>query len=173
MGEDTTGYQAAIEAIPEGQLSSRQQRIATGLAMIREGTSCNAAAKACGIPQKTLWRYQHNLVELTSETDIRAAEADLLRGSITIARMAQERIQARLADDDNPMKDGDLVKAYGVGTDKVSIQRGWQRGTRSADDHTRDALGSILDQMRAGDEITYRKADEAIDVTPEGQPDEG
>ena len=168
MAEDPHGYQSVIAEIPRGQLSERQTRIAAGLALIRDGSSVNAAAKQVGIPQRTLWRHDKGLAALTSEKGIQANEQALLAASFDIAQLAAEKITDRLLDETNPVKDADLGKFYGIASDKIAIRRGYARGTGPADEKTQDALAGALERLRQGDQVQITSADptsHAIDVT--------
>ena len=167
MPNDPSGYLEAIAEIPKGQLSERQQRIATGLAMINEGSSCNAAAIAVNIPAKTMWRHNQGYVALTDEKGVQINERALVAASFDMAQIAAQKITDRLLDETREIKDADLVKIYGVATDKIAMKRGWTRGLSAADEKTQDALAGALQHLRDGKQIQIIEPDpvsEAIDV---------
>lgn len=154
---DTTGFDAVLAAIPKGQLSERQQRIAAGMAMVREGSSVLAAAKACGLPNSTLWAYCNDVTKLGRENDGplgRDIEA-LRAASVDASLIAAEKLRKALIEDE--WKHGDLVKAYGVATDKV-IAMGDNRG--AAPNALADVLGALLDK---GD-VSIKRRDPANDA---------
>ena len=168
MGEDHTGMDAVVAEIPRGQLSERQTRIAAGLALIRDGSSVQAAARQVEIPQPTLWRHNRGLSTLNDEKGIQANEQALLAASFDIAQLAAEKITDRLLDETNPVKDADLGKFYGIASDKIAIRRGYARGTGPADEKTQDALAGALERLRQGDQVQITSPDptsQAIDVT--------
>jgi molybdenum-dependent DNA-binding transcriptional regulator ModE len=177
MPEDPTGIKQALESIPKGQLSERQQRIAAGLSLIRDdGKSIHGAAKAVDVPCTTLWRYAKGLTALESERGIDANSTALLNASFDIAQVAASRITDRLFDEDNPVEDKDLVKFYGVATDKIAIKLGWTRGYGSTDEKTQNALAGALQALREGSSVSITKPDkpsEAIDVTHKSTHDDG
>lgn len=160
MGKvDPTGYEAALAQIPKGQLSERQQRIATGMAMVREGSSIWAAAKACQIPYSTLWGYCNNVTKLDNENaGVQGRDLEALQtASLDVSLIAAEKLRKALEEDD--WRHGDLVKAYGVATDKViAFQERPQ-----AD----DAQGqSLLTKLIQGHRITIEPAREGDDAVP-------
>lgn len=157
---DPTGFAKGLATIPKGQLSERQQRIANGLAMIQGGQSIKGAARACGIPMSTLWGYARGVSDLSRENDGgRGRDLDaILDASIDVSLIAAERLRESLVNDE--WKAGDLVKAYGVATDKVALLN--QRST-DAPSGIRELFAAVL----AEGDVTIRKrdpADEAIDV---------
>lgn len=165
MGKvDPTGFQAALATIQPGQLSERQQRIATGLAMIQAGSSCLAASKQCSLPVSTLWRYARGISNLQSENDGgRGRELDAIHdASIDASLIAAERLRDSLIHDE--WKPGDLVKAYGVATDKVIAL---SQRTTEAPMGIRELFSAVL----AENDITIRKRDaidQAIEIEASG-----
>ena len=162
MPKDPTGYNTALATIPKGQLSERQMRISTAVAMVRDGTSLTQAAKRCKVPLTTLHRYVHRVSDAeVQEQDNRAQ--DLLHTSYDIANLAAEAIQTSLVDSPDEWKPGDLVKAYGVATDKtINLTK-----TPQATNPGISALAQLLESS----DITLTKRDDtrdAIDITPEG-----
>lgn len=168
MPTDPTGMQQALETIPSGQLSERQTRIAAGISLVRDaGFSINRAAKECDIPYKTMWRHVKGLVNSATEQGFQADETALIAGSFDVALIANDKIIERLSDDDNPMRDSDLIKSYGVATDKIAAKRQWSRGTQSSDINTRDALTEALESVMRGGSVTVTGPDpisEAVEV---------
>ena len=117
MAKDhTKEVQAQIEP---GALSERDQRIAAGLALVREGTSMKRAAQIAQVPRTTLMRYRDNLSKLGTSNGREQRLADVEELSFDIARIAGERIRESLNDPEETWKPGDLVKAYGTATDKT------------------------------------------------------
>lgn len=161
-----TGFDAALEAIPENQLSSRQQRIAAGVAMIREGSTCLAASKAVEIPYTTLRRYSKALANVvSSEADGRDASFQALADhSIVASTIALERITERLVDDEHEWKDSDLARTYVATAEKAQSLIARPKAEDSG-------VSALRELMQEGD-ITITKRDptkDAIDVTPEDQ----
>lgn len=166
MTNDPTGYSDAIAAIPAEQLSTRQQQIAAGLAMIREGSPCLTAANKVGIPYSTLWRYSKALSKLnSSEADGREASLQALADhSVVASSIALERVTERLVDDEHEWKNGDLIKAYTATADKATAL--------TARPKAEDSGVSALRELLAEGDLTITKRGpeaEAIDVTPEEQ----
>lgn len=165
MGKvDPTGFDSVLAKIPKGQLSERQERIATGLAMIQNGSSIKRAAQTCGIPVSTLWNYHHGISTLGSETGFERDLKSVQAVSHDIALIAGENIVKSLTTEPEAWKPGDLVKAYGVATDKViAFQAG---GQASAPNGIAELVGSLLEQ---GDISIKRrdKAAEAVEVEAE------
>ena len=171
MRNDPSGYLEAIAEIPRGQLSERQQRIAAGIAMIRDGKSCNKAAKEVGIPYSTLFRHKQGLTDPNYEKAFQKGEKALIEGHLAIATLGAEKVFERVEAD--TMSDGDLIKAVGVSTDKLALKRGWARGLSSADEKTQDALAGALEHLRQGHTVTIEKPDpvnEAIEIDATPKP---
>jgi hypothetical protein len=81
--------------------------------------------------------------------------------------MAADIMTERMADNPDAWQNGDLVKAYGVATDKIALKRGWRQGElqRAAD----EGLSAVA-KLLAGHVITATPIDpaaKAIDVTPD------
>lgn len=166
---DPTGYEDALATIPKGQLSERQQRIAAGLAMIREGSSIKKAAEVCRIPKTTMWEYHHSLRSLSDpeikvDRDMKAIQA----ATYDIAQIASEKIIESLSDNAEDWKPGDLVKAYGVAVDKIGIL------SSSAAPGTDGVANLVSALLEAGSvTITPHPPDHAaIDVEATGHTDE-
>ena len=162
---DPTGFDKAIAAIQPGALSERQQRIATAMAMVREGHSILKASKECELPYSTLWGYCRGVSNLGRENDGgRGRDLDALQAaSLDASLIAVEKLRTALLTED--WKHGDLVKAYGVATDKVIAFS--QQPTGEAEDGQ-----SMLAKFLAGHKVTIepkRAGDDAIEV--EGQGD--
>lgn len=161
MPIDPTGYAGALEAIQPGQLSERQQRIATALAMVRDGMSLNQAARVAKIPLSTLWLYHrkgHAVAERETKADFNVAAVTEV--SVDISLMAAERVRDRLAENPDDWSNMDLVKAYGVATDKI-IALAQRAGGQSVEGMTE------LQRLLTGRKVTIEPAqpgDSAIDV---------
>ncbi len=163
---DPTGTKAIVAAIEPGQLSERQQRIATGMALVRDqGMPVKTAARKVHIPRTTLRRYLDGMAELATGEDHEVAITEIRNHSLDISRMAAERIAESLSEKGDEWKPGDLVKAYGVSTDKAVAMT----QHKPPEDDGVSALSRLLE---AGDTVTITKADRAIDVTPERESDE-
>lgn len=172
MADDPTGYADALATINENQLSERQQRISVGLAMIQDGASAAEAARVCGIPHVTMWRYARRYSELESkEGDGRAASIEALADeALVAARIATQRVTERLVDPDHEWKDSDLVKAQGVNIDKVLAFQNRGEGPK------RSGVAAIIAMIEEGADITIRKrhpADDAVEVEADTLEDEG
>lgn len=120
MAIDPTGMRDVIATIQPGALSERQQRIAAGLALLNEGKSYREAARVAKIPHATLWEY-HNKGRAVAEREGKADHnvAAVTEVSVDISLMAAERVRDRLAENPEEWSNMDLVKAYGIATDKV------------------------------------------------------
>lgn len=163
VADDPTGYADALATINENQLSERQQRISVGLAMIQDGASAAEAARVCGIPHVTMWRYARRYSELESkEGDGRAASIEALADeALVAARIATQRVTERLVDPDHEWKDSDLVKAQGVNIDKVIAFQNRGQGPQQS------GVAAIIAMIEEGGDITIRKrdpAEQAIEV---------
>ena len=162
---DPTGFEAALATIPEGQLSERQHRIAAGIALINdEGLSTHEAARRVSIPQATLYRYHRGQVALNQEMP---AERDLeavTRASYDISQIAADAILDSLANEREDWKPGDLIKAYGVATDKVIAIN---RKAAPPDESAAAALVGVLAKAFEGKSVTVTEADpveQAVEV---------
>ena len=161
MPIDPTGYAGALEAIQPGQLSERQQRIATALAMVRDGTPLRKAAVVAKVPYATLWEY-HNKGRSVAGQETKADYniAAVTEVSVDISLMAAERVRDRLAENPDDWSNMDLVKAYGVATDKI-IALAQRTGGQSAEGMTE------LQRLLTGRKVTIEDAqpiDSAIEV---------
>lgn len=162
MSQDTTGYKTAIAKIPQGQLSERQLRIAAALAMVREGKAVRTAAREAHVPLSTLQRYVQKGLEAGRQQEQEVRTAELLDASFDIANMASEAILESLSTDREAWKPGELVKAYGVATDKTAVLS----TQRTSADPGISALAKLLESA----DVTITKRDasqDAIDVTPD------
>ena len=162
MPDDSSGYLEAIAEIPKGQLSERQQRIAAGLAMIRDGSSIREASHLTNIPYSTLYDHKRGLTETDHEKAFQKGERALVDGLLAIATLASEKVFERVEADS--MRDGDLIKAQGVAIDKIALKRGWSKGQQAnGDDHGMTTLARLL----SGKKLTIEDADpvkQAIEV---------
>ena len=139
---DPTGKDAALETIQTGALSEREQRIATALALVREGSSIKRAARDCQIPRSTLSRYVAGVSKLGATNGVAPRVRDLVEVSYDVARIAGESIRESLSERPEDWKPGDLVKAYGVATDKtVALQANRDDGERGV-----SALAALLSE---------------------------
>src|SRR5678815_4355441 len=99
MAIDPTGYTAALATIQPGQLSERQQRIAAGLAMIRDGKSIRSASKATMIPWSTLDRYHRGLSTVGSNDAGAELHIDgISNAAADIALMASQAVLESMRD---------------------------------------------------------------------------
>lgn len=165
MGKvDPTGFDAALATIQPGQLSERQQRIAAGVALMREqGMNSRKAAAVVGVPHATLYRYHRDGVSVKQETGIERDTEDIAEASADIALIAAEAIRESLVQHPEDWKPMDLVKAYGVATDKI-IALG-QKGAAPVVG-IRDLFAGLLGQA----EVTLKRRDpleDAVDVSAE------
>lgn len=120
MAIDPTGYDKALAQIQPGALSERKQRIAVALGMIRDGSSLKNAARVAKVPYSTLWEYQHAQRSLSDpegrgERDMATVQAF----SVDMSLMAAENVIDSLTNERDQWKPGDLIKLYGVATDKL------------------------------------------------------
>lgn len=164
---DPTGFDKAIASIQPGALSERQQRIAAGLAMIREGKSLSAAARAVQVPLSTMWNYHHGVSTLEGgnqqggslSRELEAVHAT----SHDIALLAGENIVRSLTTEPEVWKPGDLVKAYGVAVDKIAILSQQPQGAQEDGQ-------SLLAKFLSGHRVTIepkRAGDDAVEVEAE------
>ena len=137
---DPDGYTTALETIELGALSERDQRIAAALAMVREGRSVAGAARATQVPRTTLSRYVAGVSRLGSTNGIAPRVRDLVDVSYDVARIAGEAVRESLSERPEDWKPGDLVKAFGVATDKTIALA----GQRSEGERGVSALAELL-----------------------------
>lgn len=162
---DPTGMDAVLAQIQPGALSERQQRIANGLALIRDQKyDVKSAAKMVGIPHSTLWRYNRDGFEVKPECGIERDIEALVDVTADIALMAGEHIRDSIASGDDDWKPADLVRAYSAANDKLMS---WtQRGGQKPDDGQ-----SAITKLLAGATIQMapapRDGDQAINVEAE------
>lgn len=155
---DPTGMDAVLAAIPKGQLSERQQRIAAGVALVKEqGFSCKAAAKRVGIPHATLWRYHRDNVTLKPEQGLERDTEDIAEASADIALMAAEAIKDSLSNHVEDWRPIDLVKAYGVATDKIIALGDKKSGPVSG-------ITELFSRIIQDNELVVRKRDRMLDA---------
>lgn len=159
MGKvDPTGIDAALAAIQPGALSERQQRIAAGVALMRDqGLNSRTAAKRVGVPYATLYRYHRDGVTLKQETGLERDTEDIAEASADIALLAAEAIRDSLVNHIEDWKPMDLVKAYGVATDKIIAL-----GQKSAAPVI--GIRELFQGLLGESEITLRKRDPAADA---------
>ncbi len=166
MPDDPTGM---LETLAEADqvmvpLSPRKAKIAAGLALVRDGMPIQRAAKHVDIPTATLWRHARGLSDVNSEKLVQVNEQALVAASFDMAQIAASKLTDRLLDEDHGWKDGDLVKVYGVATDKIAMRRGWSKGQQAnGDDHGMTTLARLL----SGTKLTIEDADpveQAIEV---------
>ena len=137
---DTDGYTTALETIEPGALSERDQRIAAALAMVREGSSVKGAARRAQVPRTTLMRYVAGVSKLGSTNNVARRVDDVAELSYDVARIAGEAVRESLSERPEDWKPGDLVKAFGVATDKTIALA----GQRSEGERGVSALAELL-----------------------------
>lgn len=159
--------QDTLAAIPQGQLSERQVRIAAAVSLVRdEGRTYKAASEATGVPIQTIFRYKHKMTEAFDDAGVAINAKALVAASFDVAQLASQRITERLLDEPESWGNGDLVKAYGVATDKIALKLRWRDGTEARES---DEGVSAISKMLRGATIVMPRQDEhsdAIDVTP-------
>lgn len=146
MAIDPTGMATAVAAIQVGALSERQQRIATGLALIRDGKPIKRAAIEVGIPESTMWRYAHGVSKVES-ADADGMDADLRtlnEASFDVALIAAEAVRDELVNNRDAWKPADLVRAYSAATDRVISLN--QRSNQPQNQQT--SLASLLQGLK-------------------------
>lgn len=161
---DPTGLIEAGQSIREGQLSTRQQRIAHGLALQAAGHSWREAGRLSGVPWSTLYHAKRTPGIKRRDDIANGAERDIVASQMAISLEASTLVMQRLPD----MKDSNLINAMKTATIAVSSARDWRRGAPSS--AQADAGMSTLAQMLQGKRVTIEDAPEApepIDVTPE------
>jgi len=158
---DTSGYSDAIAEIPKKQLSTREQLIAAGIAMVKvDGFSILQASKKTGIPYTTLSRHVRGITTTVSN-NVEAAREDLLETAYAVANGAASHLHARLDDEDHEWKDGDLAKVYGIATDKFER-------LHNAGGTPTSGVAALIDVLTKEHSVTLTKRDpaqDAIDVT--------
>lgn len=161
MASDPTGFAGAIKELPESGLSSRQQRVAAAIAMVKNGHTQRDASEATGIPKTTLYRALRGIGTIRDQgKQDEAATRAILEASQAISLKASEVVMEGL--DDPNVKLGDAVKAFGVAVDKIHA---FGQTPSSQGDGVAALLQGILDQ--ADVTITKRAPErDAVDVTP-------
>jgi hypothetical protein len=157
---------SVIADLPQNQLSTRQLKIAAGLSLVRDqGYTFTKAAAEADVPLSTLWRASRGLVPATDGKGVEINDAALVAASFDVAQVAAGIMTERMVDNPEAWANGDLVKAYGVATDKIAMKRGWKQGDlQRAADEGLSAIGKMLQ----GHTITATpidRASRAIDVT--------
>lgn len=158
---DPTGYTQALATIQPGALSERQQRIAAGVAMVREGASYRKAAAAAKVPLRTLWAYCNEgraIAEREGKADYNVAAVSEM--SVDISLMAAEHVRDRLASAPEEWTNMDLVKAYGVATDKIIAM------SQRVSSGSQDALPA-LSKLLAGSKVTIEPSEQATTIEAE------
>lgn len=157
---DTDAYKIQLDNVPPNDKTTRMN---AAVAMVRDGHSYRRAAEVCGVKTSTLFARANNPARLEREKDRKYSEDELIDSQFAIARRAAELVFDRV--DSGEMRDGDLIKAMGVATDKIAVYRQWGKGQASiGDDSGMSALARILQ----GKTITVTDSDPsntAIDVT--------
>lgn len=163
MAIDPTGYDKALAQIQPGALSERQQRIAAGLAMLADGQSYRRAASVAQVPLSTLWEYANHARSIHErQTRMEDDVQVVAQLSCDVALIAGEAVRDSLINERDQWKPGDLVKAYGVATDKL-IALG-QRA--SAGDDSVSELAKLLSNSRVTVE-PMGESDRALSVEAE------
>lgn len=143
--------------------SPRQQRVAAGLALIRQGYDYRKAAEAVGIPKSTLWAADHGLRPTSGRSEsMGAIEEHIEDLSAQITARAAESILERL--EDGSMRPSEVIKAHEVARNTLAMRRGWDRsqiGDTRAVSALADALEAMRDKVRADAKVA-----EAIEVEP-------
>jgi len=158
---DPTGYDVALVPQPVA-LSERQQRIAAGMAMVRDGMSLRKASAAARVPRATLHGYMQGVSKLGRQEEHGRLE-QVTDYSYDISLIASEAIIESLSERPHEWKPGDLNRAYGTATDKIIALR------NAPASQTAPGI-SALAQLLEGADVTITKRDpakHAIDVTPE------
>lgn len=158
---DPTGYSHAIATIEKGALSERQQRIAVGVAMLRDGATYRQASAAAKVPIRTLWDYANRgqaIMEREGKADYNVAAVTEV--SLDISLMAAEHVRDRLAAAPEEWSNMDLVKAYGIATDKLIALS--QRVTGGAS----DALPA-LSKLLSGSKVTIEPSEQGRAIEAE------
>lgn len=115
-------------------------------------TSLTEASETSGIPITTLkyWYDGEEFADVRTKT-----REELAHGSIAMAVIAQGELIRRIRSGD--ISDQALVAAYGVGIDKAQLLSGAATSrteslsvTDGMDDHERQALRKVLDEVVAG-----------------------
>lgn len=160
MGIDPTGYQSALAEIKPGQLSERQQRLSIGVALVREGKSIRSAAAIAQVPKSTLHLYATGQVDiLTTESSLERQVNAVHEASIDMSLIAAEAVIESLSTQPDQWRPADLVKAYGVATDKVLAFGQRSKGPEQG--------MSELSKLLQGSKLTIepaRPGDDAIEV---------
>ena len=122
---------------PLPPLSDREQAIAEGCALIRNGTPEREASRITGIPKTTLHKRYHKMLELLRsphldrESVLRQADQRILENSIVLSDLAaQVTIEGLL---DGEIKGKTAAVAYGIATDKVGDIRGYRTKAEQGD----------------------------------------
>ena len=118
-------------------LDNREQAIAEGCALIRNGTSERDASKITGIAKTTLHEAHHRMLNLLRSPDtdreeiLRQADQRILENSIVLSDLAaQVTIEGLL---DGEIKGKTAAVAYGIATDKVGDIRGYRNKAEQTD----------------------------------------
>lgn len=147
--------------------SPKAQRLAAGLALVRQGMDYRSAAERVGVPKTTLWNHCHGLDSGVGRNEAMVAiEAQIEDLSAQIVVRAAEKILTRL--DDDSMRPSEEIKAMQVARDTLAIRRDWNKasvGDARAVNALADALESMRDKVQADSKLS-----QAIDVTIGDEP---
>lgn len=166
MDNDPHGIKEAMSELAVTEVP-RLERIQAGLALVAAGESYRHAAKVCDIPATVLHYHKSNpkRQKVEREKRVKLEETELIDKQFAIANLGSEKIFERVAADS--MKDGDLIKAVGVATDKIGMYRQWNKGQAANSD---DEGMTTLAQLLSGKRVTIEDkspGDDAVDVKGE------
>ena len=139
------------------------------------GDTMGDAAKESGIHRRDLW----NLIQRFGLTKVRYTTESLMGMHKIAAHLALELIITRMAECPEEFKTKDLAVVAGISSDKLGAYEGWSRGGMKPGDDYGTGLKLFGDELaksleRGGTvkmELTVKKENEPIDVTPIPDPE--
>jgi len=146
----------------------REERIASGLAMMAMGSSERVAGEAVGVPKSTL---HDRFIKLNPggsdhEERLREVEAEMVSRFAVLTLASAEHLSEQL--EAGRLSNREVITTMGVAADKFAAKRQWNRAVGAGDGDAMGSLAEALKKLPAGGKmtVTVEAEQEAIDVTP-------
>ena len=154
------------------QTPEHKAKIAEALVLVSQGHTLTYAAKATGLSRPTVTHHYRKIVTTGSEKDKLGLDGIILGYAYQIADLTGAQMVNRLEDPDQATKmpTKDVMRSYGIATDKIAAWRGWNR---PQDQGAEGFLHKLTESMSRVRKVTLELADpaeQAIDITPTDVP---
>ncbi len=173
MADDAVlGFDSVLESLPSiGALSPHQERIAAGVAMIKQGETYRNVSAKVGVSVGCLAKYVHGGSNSEhSGKGVKVAEAAIQSLALENSIQASHNINEGLNIEPGmpgSYKPSETVKALQVSAHIAGRMLGWDKSGGDGNERSRDALAGALQQLQQGAKISIEQPDkvaEAIEV---------